>query len=216
METEKFARLIDHTLLRQDARVSDVERLCAEALRYKFCSVITQPWYVKDVRKYLSEEGVLCGTVVGFPFGTEFPDVKEYQAKRAVDEGAQEIDMVMNMSAFKNKDYAFVEKDIAGVVRVAKIPIKVIIETSLLSCHEIIKACEIVINGGADYVKTSTGYFGCGATPEIVRLMKTACMGKIKIKAAGGIRTYEEMKALVDAGADRIGTSKAVNIICNL
>lgn len=216
MDKNKLAKLIDHTLLKQDATSEDVKRYCEEAVKYNFCSVITQPWYVSDVKKLLNGTGVLCGTVIGFPFGTEYIDVKEYQTMRAVKEGAQEIDMVMNISAFKNQQYKIVEDDICAVVKKAGVPVKVIIETSLLNEKEIIKACEITADGGAEFAKTSTGYFGGGATAENIKLMKKISNERIKVKASGGIRTAEDFMAMVEAGADRIGTSQAVNIICSL
>lgn len=208
---EKYLKLIDHTLLRQDATLMDVQRCCLEAKQWGFCSVITQPWYVPQVRRLLDGTGVKCGTVVGFPFGAEYTPVKVFQAERALEAGAQELDMVMNISAFKNGDYEACRKDIEAVAKVG-LPLKVIIETSLLSREEIIKACKICADGGAAFAKTSTGYFGGGATVENVRLMKEACGGRIKVKAAGGIKSAEDLVAMVEAGAERIGTSNAVNI----
>lgn len=208
---KKYLKIIDHTLLRQDATLMDVQRCCLEAKQWDFCSVITQPWYVPQVRRLLDGTGVKCGTVIGFPFGAEFSPVKVFQAERALEAGAQELDMVMNISVFKNGDYQACQKDIEAVVKVG-LPVKVIIESSLLSRDEIIRACQICIDAGAAFVKTSTGYFGGGATVDSVRLMKEACGGRIKVKAAGGIRTAEDLAAMVEAGADRIGTSGAANI----
>lgn len=211
-EFKKYLSIIDHTLLRQDATLADVKNCCNEAISYGFYSVITQPYYIKEVSKILEGSKVLCGAVIGFPFGTELTAVKQFQTELAVKEGANEIDMVISMSAFKNGNYSFVENDINRVVKTANVPVKVIIETSFLNKEEIIKACKICINGGAAFVKTSTGYFGAGATVENIKIMKEACDNKIKIKGAGGIRTFEDLKAIADAGADRIGTSGGVSI----
>lgn len=208
---EKYLKLIDHTLLRQDATSEDVRRHCEEAREWGFYSVITQPYYIPYIKKLLEGSGVKCGAVIGFPFGTEFTSVKLFQARKAIEAGAEELDMVINMSAFKNKEYQICTDDIREIVKTG-LPVKVIIETSLLSKEEIVKACGLCIEAGAAFVKTSTGYFGGGATVEDVRLMKSACGDRIKIKAAGGIRTAKDLIDMVNAGADRIGTSGGVKI----
>lgn len=207
-----YLKLIDHTLLKQDASLADVKKCCEEAVLYGFYSVITQPYYIADVKKFLKGSGVLCGSVIGFPFGAEFTDVKVYQAKRATGSGAEETDMVMAISALKNKDYDYVLNDIKAVVFAAKVPVKIILETALLTQEEIIKACNLCIEAGAAFVKTSTGYFGGGATVENVKIMSEVCGGRIKVKAAGGIRVAEDLINMVNAGASRIGTSGGVNI----
>jgi deoxyribose-phosphate aldolase len=208
---EQYLKVIDHTLLRHDATEADIENCCKEAVGFGFYSVIVQPYYIGLARKLLKSSGVLCGTVIGFPFGAETTDVKCFQAERAIENGAQELDMVICMPSFKNKNYADAENDIRRIVKFG-VPVKVIIETSLLSEEEIITASKICIDGGAAFVKTSTGYFGGGATAENIKLIKKTVGDKIKIKAAGGIRTIEDLITMLRCGADRIGTSGGVKI----
>lgn len=209
----EILKMIDHTLLKQDAIADDVKKVCAEAKQYGFYSVITHPYYIGEVKKQLLGTGVVCGTVVGFPFGCELSGVKAFQTEAAIRQGAEEIDMVMSISAFKNKDYGYVLNDIKQVVKEAgQRPVKVILETTFLNSAEIKDACAIAIDAGTAFVKTSTGFFGGGATVEAVGIMSAFCNGKIGVKAAGGIRTAEDAIAMVKAGATRIGTSGGVLI----
>lgn len=206
-------KMIDHTLLKQNLEKGQLEKHCHEAVEYGFFSVMVQPLQVKKAKEFLKDSGVLVGTVIAFPFGEELTEVKVFQAKTAVQNGADEIDMVMCISKLKEGDFEYVINDIKSVLGVlGGKALKVIIETCLLECEEIEKACECCILGGASFVKTSTGFFEKGATVEDVLLMKETCLDIIKIKASGGIKTLEDAKALIDAGANRIGTSSSVEI----
>ena len=209
---KEYLKLIDHTLLRQDITEIDLQRHCEEAKKYGFYSVVVHPLHVKNAAELLKGSGVLVATVIGFPFGEELTRVKVFQAKCAVEEGAQEIDMVMAVSKAKQGDFKGVSADIAAVVSAVTVPVKVILETALLTKEEIVKACEACIAAKAAFAKTSTGYFGQGATVENVQLMKSVCKEFIKVKAAGGVRTLEDLQAMVNAGASRIGSSSGVKI----
>ena len=213
--SDGLASLIDHTLLKPDATREDIERLCREAAQYCFASVCVNPNWVPLCRDLLRGVGVKVCTVIGFPFGTHLPDVKSYEARRAVEQGAEEVDMVINIGALKSKDYALVEQDIRGVVHsVGKSTlVKVILETSLLTRDEKIMGCSLAKAAGADYVKTSTGYGGGGATVEDVRLMRETVGPEVGVKASGGIRTKQDVEAMVAAGATRIGASAGVKIV---
>ncbi len=204
---------IDHTLLKQTATRADIRNLCAEAAEYGFHSVCVQPVYVSlcaDCLKNAPQVKIAC--VVGFPMGENTTDVKVREAKRAVADGADEIDMVLCISAVKNRDYAYVRREIRRVVKGAKVPVKVILETSLLTQDEMVRAAVCARDAGAAFVKTSTGYFGEGARAEDVKLLKQTVGGICEVKASGGIRTAEKLREMVDAGADRIGTSAGVSI----
>lgn len=209
---KEYLKLIDHTLLKQDITQIDLQKHCEEAKKYGFYSVVVHPLHVKKAAELLKGSGVLTVTVIGFPFGEDLTRVKVYQAKCAVEEGAQEIDMVMAVSKAKEGDFEGVSADIAAVVSAVSVPVKVILETALLTQEEIVKACEACIVAKAAFAKTSTGYFGQGATVENVQLMKSVCKDKIKVKAAGGVRTLEDLQAMVSAGASRIGSSSGVKI----
>jgi deoxyribose-phosphate aldolase len=213
--SDGLASLIDHTLLKPDATREDIERLCREAAQFRFASVCVNPNWVPLCRDLLRGSGVKVCTVIGFPFGSHLPDVKAYEARRAVEQGAEEVDMVINIGALKSKDYATVEKDIAGVVdAVGKITVvKVILETAMLTREEKIMGSSLAKAAGADYVKTSTGFGGGGATVEDVRLMRETVGPEIGVKASGGIRTKEDVEAMVAAGATRIGASAGVKIV---
>jgi deoxyribose-phosphate aldolase len=213
--SDGLASLIDHTLLKPDARREDVEQLCREAAQFCFASVCVNPNWVPLCREMLRGSGVKVCTVVGFPLGAHSPDVKAYEARRAVEQGAEEVDMVINIGALKSRDYALVEQDIRGVVQAVgrDTIVKVILETSLLTREEKIMACSLSKAAGADYVKTSTGFAGGGATVEDVRLMRETVGPEIGVKASGGIRTQEDAKAMVAAGATRIGASAGVKIV---
>ena len=213
--SDGLARLIDHTLLKPDATREDIERLCREAAQFCFASVCVNPNWVPLCAQLLKGSGVKVCTVVGFPFGSHLPDVKAYEARRAVEQGAEEVDMVINIGALKSKDYALVEQDIRGVVQAVgrDTVVKVILETSLLTREEKIMGSTLAKAAGADYVKTSTGFAGGGATVEDVRLMRETVGPEIGVKASGGIRTKQDVEAMVAAGATRIGASAGVKIV---
>jgi len=213
--SDGLASLIDHTLLKPDATKEEIEQLCREALQFCFASVCVNPNWVPLCASLLSGSGVKVCTVIGFPFGAHLPDVKAYEARRAVEQGADEVDMVINIGALKSKDYALVEQDIRGVVKgVGKDTIvKVILETSLLSRDEKVMGSTLSKAAGADFVKTSTGFAGGGATVEDIRLMRETVGPEIGVKASGGIRTPEDVQKMVAAGATRIGASASVKIV---
>ena len=205
----ELAQYLEHTLLKPEATVADIIKICEEAKKYQLGGVCINPCYVALARHLLSGTGVKVITVIGFPLGATYPEVKELEAKMAADNHADEIDMVMNISAFKTGDYQAVENEIKRVVAAAAPSlVKVIIETALLTDEEKRKACQLVIAGGAQFVKTSTGFAKSGATVSDVRLLKEESAGSgIGIKAAGGIRYAATAKAMLEAGATRIGTS---------
>lgn len=212
----EIARLIDHTLLKPDATQDQIAQLCYEARKYGFVAVCVNPSYVKLCAQLLKGSPVHVCTVVGFPLGATPPEVKAYEAQQAIDDGATEVDMVINIGALKSKDYALVERDIATVARTCHAGgaiLKVIIEAALLTDEEKVIACQLARTAGADYVKTSTGFGPGGATVHDVELMRRAVGPEMGIKAAGGIRSYQEAQALVAAGATRIGASAGVKIV---
>ncbi len=211
-----LAQMIDHTLLRADATQEQIAQLCYEARKYGFAAVCVNPTYVKLCSQLLKGSPVHVCTVVGFPLGATPPEVKAYEAQQAIDDGATEVDMVINIGALKSKDYALVERDIASVARTShagKAVLKVILETALLTDEEKVIASQLAQVAGADYVKTSTGFGPGGATVHDVELMRRAVGPEMGIKAAGGIRSYEDAKAMVAAGATRIGASASVKIL---
>lgn len=213
MKIEKF---IDHTLLKPDAAPAQIEKLCQEAKKYGFAAVCVNSSYVPLCAKLLEGSGVAVCSVVGFPLGAMNTAAKVYEAERAILDGANEIDMVLHIGRLKAGQYAYVLYDILVVVEKAHeygVIVKVIIETALLTDEEKKIACGLCVEAGADFVKTSTGFNGGGATIEDVRLMKKAVDGKAKIKAAGGIGDYETAVKVIEAGADRLGTSKSVAIM---
>lgn len=210
-----IAKYLEHTLLKPEATVTDIMKLCAEAKEYNLGGVCVNTCYAGLARHLLTGTDVKIVTVVGFPLGADRSEVKALATKLAVDEDhVDEVDMVMNMSAFKSGNYDGVVEDIAAVVEAAKpYAVKVIIETCLLSDEEKVKACELVAKGGAAFVKTSTGFSKGGATLHDVEILaREAKRYGIGVKAAGGIRDYETAKAMIAAGADRIGTSAGVAI----
>ena len=209
----KYSSYIDHTLLKADAKQQKVKNLIVEAIKYDFFSVCINPCYVKLAKKYTRGTDVKVCTVIGFPLGANDTKTKLFEAKKAIKDGADEIDVVINIAKLKDKKYNYVEKELKAIRKASgKTLIKVILETTLLTKDEIVRGCEIAIDSGMDYVKTSTGFAG-GATVEAVETMKEVCKDKIKIKASGGIRDFESMKALIVAGANRIGTSNGVAIM---
>lgn len=204
-------KLIDHTILKPETVQSQVETICEEALAYDFASVCINPTWVSLTSKLLAGSDVKVCTVIGFPLGANTPEVKAFETKDAIANGAQEIDMVINVGAAKQGDWELVERDIRAVVEAANgTLVKVIIETCLLTDEEKVKACLASVAAGADYVKTSTGFSTGGATVEDVKLMRETVGPDIGVKASGGVRSYEDMEAMVAAGATRIGTSSGV------
>jgi len=212
MEKDKLYQYVDHTALRPYVDWDEVEKLCQEAERYHMASVCIPGSYVRRVREHFPEL-TIC-TVVGFPLGYANTASKLTETDQALTDGADEIDMVINLCDVKNGDYAGVQDEIHLIKGVAKNHIlKVIIETCYLTRGEKLALCNVVTYGGADYIKTSTGFGTAGATPDDVRLLKKNVGSDVKVKAAGGIRTREEMEALLEAGASRIGTSAAIDIL---
>jgi len=210
----ELAKYIDHTLLKPQAAPLDIDRLCAEAAEYGFAAVCVNPVYVPLCARLLDGRGVAVATVVGFPLGANAAVTKAREASLAVEQGAGEIDMVMAVGLFKGGEQGAVSDDIAGVVEAAAgRPVKVILETSLLSEEEIARASRLAADAGAAFVKTSTGFGSRGASVEDVRIMKEAVGEGCLVKASGGIRTREDAIAMIEAGAARIGTSAGVAIV---
>jgi deoxyribose-phosphate aldolase len=213
---QRIAAMIDHTLLKPDATPDQIAQLCYEARKYGFASVCVNPSHVKLCAELLKNSDVKVCTVIGFPLGATSPDVKAFEAGDAIDDGAAEIDMVINIGALKVRDYDLVAKDIAGVVRVAHgrgALVKVILETTLLSREEKIAACLISKEAGADFVKTSTGFGGGGATVEDVMLMREIVGPDMGVKASGGVSDFADAQKMIAAGATRIGASAGVKIV---
>jgi deoxyribose-phosphate aldolase len=211
-----LASLIDHTLLKPEATEEQIRKLCSEAAEFRFATVCIQPTWVRLAARLLSGTGVGVCTVAGFPLGANTADVKAYEARRAVFDGAAEVDMVINIGALKSRDYRTVEEDVRGVVRAcheAGALTKVILETALLTREEKIKASTLAAAAGADFVKTSTGFGPGGATVEDVALMREVVGEKIGVKAAGGVRDRATAEEMVKAGANRIGASAGIRII---
>jgi deoxyribose-phosphate aldolase len=214
--TKNIAQLIDHTLLKADATKAEIMILLEEAKQFKFASVCINPTWVKTAAEFLNDtpEVKVC-TVIGFPLGATTPEVKAFETTNAIENGAKEVDMVINIGALKDKQYDLVEKDIKAVVDAAKgkALTKVIIETCLLTDEEKVKASELAVKAGADFVKTSTGFSTGGATAEDVALMRKTVGPEIGVKASGGVRSLEDTEAMIKAGATRIGASSGVKIV---
>lgn len=214
---ENLNKYIEHTLLKQDATKEELEKLYNEAKENSFLGICVNPINVADAKKYLSNSKVKIVTVVGFPLGASRSDVKAFETEKAIEDGADEVDMVLNVSKMKDKDYDFLKKDIEIVKKACKDkPLKVILETDLLTKEEIAKACEICVEAKADFVKTSTGFVknGIGAKVEDVELMaKIVKPLGLGVKASAGIRSKETAIAMIKAGADRLGTSSGVAIV---
>lgn len=214
---ENLNKHIEHTLLKQDAKLEDFIKLFEEAKEHKFLGVCINPAYVKLAKENLYGTDVKIVTVVGFPLGANRSDVKAFETSKAVEDGADEIDMVLNVSKLKDKDYDFIINDIKTVKTACKDkPLKVILETDLLTKEEIKKACELCIEAKANFVKTSTGFVkgGVGAKAEDVKLMfDTVSPYGLKVKASGGIRDKEAALKMLEAGAERLGTSSGVKIV---
>ena len=213
---KNLASKIDHTLLKPDATPDEIRKLCDEAAKFKFASVCINPCYVSLCSGLLKGTGVKICTVIGFPLGSTTTEVKRFEAEQAIQNGANEIDMVMNVGQLKQGNYDYVFNDINQIVLTAKknnVICKVILETALLTDDEKIKACLICKKAGADFVKTSTGFSKGGATVGDVALMKYVVGSSIGVKAAGGIRSKEDAQAMIASGADRIGASASVKIV---
>ena len=210
-----IASMIDHTLLKPEATKEMIEVICKEAIENQFAAVCVNPYYVKKAKQLLEGSGVKVATVIGFPLGANTKEVKTFEAINAIENGADEIDMVINIGALKNKEYDIVKEDIKSVVDGAddRATVTVIIETCLLTDEEKIIACKLSREAGADFVKTSTGFSTKGATVEDIKLMKQALGDKLQIKASGGIRDYATAKSMVEAGASRIGASASIKIV---
>lgn len=213
-----IASMIDHTILKAETTKDQVIKICKEAKEYKFKSVCVNSCYTELVAKELKDSGVLVCTVVGFPLGAMDTKSKAFETARAIELGANEIDMVINVGALKDKDYDFVRNDIKEIVDTAKgkAIVKVILETCLLNEEEKIKACELSQEAGADFVKTSTGFSTGGATPEDIALMRKVVGPNMGVKASGGVRTTEDAMKVINAGANRLGASASIAIVNNL
>ncbi len=210
-----LAKMIDHTALKPDTTKDQIEQLCQEAKEYGFMSVCVNPGWVKTSAELLKDSDVKVCTVIGFPLGATTPETKSFETKDAIENGATEVDMVINIGALKDENNALVERDIRAVVDAArgKALTKVIIETSLLNEEEKVRACELSVKAGADYVKTSTGFSGGGATVEDIALMRRTVGPDIGVKASGGVRGRESALAMIEAGATRIGASSGIAIV---
>lgn len=215
MEKSQIAKLIDHTLLKPDATKEQIVRLAEEAKKYHFASVCVNPVWVPQVYEILKETDVKVCTVIGFPLGATTPETKAFETRNAIENGATEVDMVINIGLLKCGRDDEVEEDIRAVTKAAegKALTKVIIETCLLTDEEKVRACEIAARAGADFVKTSTGFSTGGATVEDVALMRKTVGDDLGVKASGGVRSLEDLMKMVDAGANRIGTSSGVKIM---
>ncbi len=211
MELNKY---IDHTLLKPEATKEQITKLCQEARQYDFASVCVNTCYVPLAKELLAGSDVKVCCVVGFPLGAMDTVSKAFEAKTAVANGAREVDMVINIGALKDKDYDYVTKDIAAVVEASKPAIvKVIIEACLLTDEEKVEACKCSMNAKAEFVKTSTGFSTHGATPEDVALMKKTVGNVCKVKAAGGVRSYDDAMKMIEVGADRLGCSAGIKVM---
>lgn len=211
-----IAGYIDHTILKPTTIVADVEKLCSEAVQYQFAAVCVPPLFVKKVKELVSGSTVKVATVIGFPFGYSAIEAKVAEVILAIIDGADELDVVINISALKNNDWQYLANEINTLLPIVKSKgkvIKIIIESGVLTDEEIIKCCDLYGAAGVDFMKTSTGYAEKGATPEAVQLMRKHLANSIRIKASGGIKNYTFAKQLIDAGADRIGCSSSIAIV---
>lgn len=215
MQSNEIAGMIDHTLLKADATKDQIKLLCKEAKEYQFASVCVNPAWIEYAAALLKGTGVKVCTVIGFPLGASTPETKAFETKDAIEKGAREVDMVINIGALKSGDLPLVEKDIQAVTSAAegKADVKVIIETCLLTDEEKKTACGIAKRAGADFVKTSTGFSTGGATEEDVALMRETVGSRMGVKASGGVRSYEDALKMINAGATRLGASSGVKIV---
>lgn len=211
----KIAALIDHTALKPDTTKEQISKLCSEAIEYGFASVCVNPCYVKLSSELLKGSSIKVCTVIGFPLGATTTATKVAEASEAIENGAKEVDMVINIGALKSGDVEFVKQEIEAIVQTAKgkALVKVILETCLLTEEEKITTCKICKEAGADFVKTSTGFSTAGATIDDVKLMRSIVKPSLGVKASGGIRDYKTANAMVEAGASRIGASASVEIV---
>lgn len=214
MNEQEILKKVDHTILAQTARWEDIKKICDDGIKYNVASVCIPPSYVKDAKKYVEDKLKIC-TVIGFPNGYNTTNVKAYETLEAIENGADEIDMVINIGWLKDKKYEDIEKEIKAIKNVCGTKIlKVIIETCLLTDEEKAKMCKIVNNSGADYIKTSTGFSTRGATFEDIQLLKKELQEtSLKIKAAGGIKSFEDAERFIQLGVDRLGTSRLVKLV---
>ena len=214
MKNDRLAQYIDHTLLNPTATYKQITQMCEEAKEYKFKTICVNPEWVPLAKDLLKKSGVGITTVIGFPLGATTTEVKVFETKQAIENGATEIDMVINIGLLRSGDIKLVREDIAAVRKVVgKRILKVILETCLLSDQEIMMACQLVMEAGADFVKTSTGFSIGGATSDAVGLMRKTVGSKFGVKASGDIRTREDAEAIIKVGANRIGTSSGVHIL---
>ena len=210
----KLAKYIDHTMLKPDASIASIEKLCNEAKEYDFKSVCVNTCNIPLAKKYLQGSDVLVCTVIGFPLGAMSSEAKVFEAKDAIEKGADEIDMVINIGRLKDNDLDYCTKEIKAIKDVCgDKTLKVIIETCLLTDEEKVNACKCILNANADFVKTSTGFSTGGATFEDVKLLKQTVNDKCFIKAAGGVKSHEDMLKMIELGANRIGTSSGTKLI---
>lgn len=215
MNNNELSKFIDHTVLKAETSEKAVEKVCKEALEYKFASVCINPCNVKLASKLLEGSEVKVCTVIGFPLGANTSKVKAFETEDAIANGAHEVDMVINIGKLKDKDYDYVREDIKAVVNAAKgkALTKVIIETCLLTDEEKVKACELAKEAGADFVKTSTGFSTGGATPADIKLMRETVGPDMGVKASGGVRNIDDAEAVIKNGATRIGASSSIDIV---
>ncbi len=219
ISVEKIAGIIDHTLLKPEATKSEIIQLCNEAVQFNFASVCVNPVNVELCFDLIKSSNVKVCTVIGFPLGANTTEIKLHEGEEAIKNGAEELDMVLNIGRLKDRNYEYVFEDIKSIAQLAKRNYcisKVILETCLLTDEEKITACLIAQEAGADFVKTSTGFSKGGATVHDVSLMKFVVGNKLKVKASGGIRSYEDAVAMINAGAERLGASAGVKIISGL
>lgn len=214
MEKQDILKKVDHTNLSQTAKWEDIKKICDDAIKFNVASVCIPPCYVEEAKKYVGEKLKIC-TVIGFPNGYSTTAVKVYETLEAIEKGADEIDMVINIGYLKDKKYEYIENEVKAIKNVCGNKIlKVIIETCLLTDEEKIKMCEIVDKSGADYIKTSTGFSTNGATVQDIKLFKDNLKdSKLKIKAAGGVKSFEDAEEFIRLGADRLGTSRLVKLM---
>ena len=211
-----IASFIDHTVLRPTTTISDVKSLCSEAVEHGFAAVCIPPPLVKNAKAYLKDADVKTATVIGFPFGYSNAKAKIFETQQAIEDGADEMDVVINLIALRGNAWSYLESEIKYIVEAVHKNgrlLKVIIESGILTNEEIVRCCEIYAKAGVDFLKTSTGYAEKGATLEAVQLMRQTLPSSIRIKASGGIRNYDFAKKLIGAGADRLGCSASVAII---
>lgn len=210
----EYNKMIDHTFLKPNATKADIDKLIAEAKKYEFKTICVNSSWITYCKKELAKSGVGITSVIGFPLGACTSETKAFEAKEAIKLGADEIDMVINIGKFKDHDYKYVLEDIKTVKKACgKNTLKVIVETALLDEEEIKKITEIVMESGAEFIKTSTGFSTRGASVRDVEIMKSVCADKLLIKAAGGVSSFADMEAMVKAGANRFGTSRSVAIM---